>query len=478
MGRKIIHYELNEVPLRIVDEFCEWQPDSALARLLPRCFQYESFAEDDGELSPWITWPSLHRGVSNKTHHIHNFGQDLEEADEAYPPIWKILAENGISTGVFGSLHTYPAPDNLSDYSFYLPDAFAQESKCAPEMLVPFQEFNLQMARGSARNVSTKMPWKATLDFAKGAPRIGLKAKTYLDVGRHLAAERAARWKTARRRTYQSVLAFDVFEKLLRQNKPAFATFFTNHVASSMHRYWAARFPDEYEHCAFDEDWRRTYGGEIEFAMGKASDFLARLVKFVDHHREYQLWLTTSMGQQATTAEPLDTQLYITDRARFMAALGVSPGDWEELPAMLPRYTFALKNGKEAVFREAASKIAIQGKPMRVREEPGNRFFIKIGEFNLRDEPDAVTFDGSPIDLAQYGLDNVEIADRSNTTAYHIPQGSVLVYDPTRAPDGGGKIKGGSRSQISILDVAPKMLENFAIPVPAYMKRPAAMAGL
>ena len=42
------------------------------------------------------------------------------------------------------------------------------------------------------------------------------------------------------RRTYQAGLAFDIFINFLQSTKPAFATFFTNHVASSMHRFWAA----------------------------------------------------------------------------------------------------------------------------------------------------------------------------------------------------------------------------------------------
>ena len=39
--------------------------------------KYETLAEDVGHLSPWITWPSLHRGVSNEQHEISDFGMDL-----------------------------------------------------------------------------------------------------------------------------------------------------------------------------------------------------------------------------------------------------------------------------------------------------------------------------------------------------------------------------------------------------------------
>jgi len=44
MGRKVILFELNEVPYRIVDEFCAWRPRSSFARTLPACRQYETYA--------------------------------------------------------------------------------------------------------------------------------------------------------------------------------------------------------------------------------------------------------------------------------------------------------------------------------------------------------------------------------------------------------------------------------------------------
>src|ERR1041384_8147474 len=111
--KKVILFELNEVPLRIVQYFIHARPDSTLARLFPRAKKFETVTEDAGELSPWITWPSLHRGVPNSKHYIQNFGQPVDEVDREFPPIWKLLADKGISVGVFGSLHTYPPPKSF-----------------------------------------------------------------------------------------------------------------------------------------------------------------------------------------------------------------------------------------------------------------------------------------------------------------------------------------------------------------------------
>src|SRR6266853_981744 len=272
MGKKIVLFELNEVPFRIFDEFCKWRPRSTLAKILPHCSQYQTFSEDRGSLSPWKTWPTVHRGVNDELHLIHDFGQDLRDVDREYPPIWQILSKSGITTGVCGSLHSYPMPEDLHGFKFYLPDTFAAGSECFPRNLSLFQDFNLSMARDSARNVDSRVPWGSALRLLAVSRDLGLRLETFADVGRQLVSERLRQSRLVRRRTYQSVLAFDIFMKQLVDTKPMFATFFTNHVASSMHRYWAAVFPQDYATFEYDERWVKTYRHEIEFSMAKCDE--------------------------------------------------------------------------------------------------------------------------------------------------------------------------------------------------------------
>ncbi len=56
-------FELNEVPLRIYRHYAERHPRSAVAKLLAHGRRWETVSEDEGHLSPWVTWPTLHRGV-------------------------------------------------------------------------------------------------------------------------------------------------------------------------------------------------------------------------------------------------------------------------------------------------------------------------------------------------------------------------------------------------------------------------------
>jgi len=471
MDKKIILFELNEVPLRIIDQFCAWEPRSALARRLAECRQYETFTEDVGHLSPWTTWPTLHRGVPDTRHFIANFGQDTREVDREFPALWKLLARSGVRTGVCGSLHSYPLPDDLQHYAFYLPDTFAAGSECFPGHLSTFQDFNLRMVHDSALNVSKKLPWQAALNVLAAAPGLGLRPRTLVDVGVHLVSERMQAWRKIRRRTYQAVLAFDVFMKQLGATLPDFVSFFTNHVASSLHRYWAAAFPADYDRFGFDDHWVRTFSHEIHFTMQKFDAMFARLVRFVDDHPDYNLWIATSMGQAATTALPLETALLVTDVPRFMAALGVETGRWERLPAMVPQLNVKVVGDRQAAeFRQALDNLRIDGHPPRYRLADGGFFSIDFGHPNLHLSPPVAQLAGQPHSFADLGLQTVKVDDKSGSTAYHVPQGSLLIYDPA------DRQANRRRSQISTLEIAPTILRNFALPVPAYMHNPAALA--
>lgn len=95
-----------------------------------------------------------------------------------------------------------------------------------------------------------------------------------------------------------------------------------------MHRYWAAVFPEDYDHFELRDEWVKYFRNEIHFTMSKFDNLFARLPHFVDLNPEYQLWVATSMGQAATEARPCESQLYCVDPKRFMSAMGITPSEW------------------------------------------------------------------------------------------------------------------------------------------------------
>lgn len=445
--KKIILFELNEVPARILKYYCANRPESTLSKVMKRSRFYTTHAEDR-VLSPWVTWPTLHRGVTDAKHHIHNFGQPLAEVDQEFPTIWQALAKKGFRVGVFGSLHTYPLPENVEQYDFFVPDTFAAGSECFPETVETFQAFNLAMARASARNISKRVPWKETLQFLAAMPDLGIKAETVLDVGHQLVSEKTDSSKTCRRRTYQVVLAFDIFMKQLRRNKPDFCTFFTNHVASSMHRFWAAAFPDDYEVFLHTPEWVSTYREEIMFTMDKFDSMLKRLQSFVDSNGDFELWIATSMGQEATTAEPVDSALFVKDDKKFAAFFGLR--SWARMPAMVPDFGLLVGNDEAHTFDASLKNLVIDGEPVSFKRT-GSFFSLSLGQVNQKGKK--ALYHGRELEFDELGLENQIMEDHTKATAYHIPDGCLLIY--AKAPAEG--------TMISTADIYPALLRNYGI---------------
>jgi hypothetical protein len=176
------------------------------------------------------------------------------------------------------------------------------------------------------------------------------------------------------------------------------------------------------------------------------------------------------MGQAATTAHPIETQLYITDLGRFMATFGIRDDEWSRRPAMEPDVSVFVAASKLQAFRNGLKKLSINGQPLFFDERENGFFALFVG--NLADLKDTyAVLDGKRVPFEQLGLKNTVIQDRTNTNAYHIPTGSLLIYDPRdRSPKAG-------RVQVSTVDIAPAILRNFAAPVPDYMAAPAALNG-
>lgn len=459
---KIIFFELNEVPYKIIDDYVENHPGSTIAKIINKSNQKTTITKDSGHLSPWTTWSTLHRGVHDEKHLIANFGQDLTEVNNDYPALHDLLKKNNVSVGLCGTLHSFPMPKNYSEYAFYLPDSFAPKADAFPDVLTSFQDFNISMVKSSGRNVDSGIDTKKALKVFTKSFSLGIKFSTYFSLLRQLITERKKPWLKTRRRTFQSMLAFDVFEKFLNDTKPQFATFFTNHVASAMHRYWAAAYPNDYEEFKLEDEWVEKYNNEIDWAMNKADHMLKRLDDFVSKNSDYEIWIVSSMGQAAVLAQPLETQLYIEDLNKFLINCGLEDNDFEIRPAMRPQYNIAVNADVADAFEKTLQSISVNSISLPYRRVD-NFFSMDWGQPNVHELQTNKIFAVNDVfhELDNYGLAIVEIDEKADTTAYHIPQG-IFIQHP--------KAKSETRDEISVLEVAPMVLANFDVEIPEYME--------
>ena len=319
----VIVYELNEVPRRLFDFYADTFPNSAFAFLRMHSNLFETLTADMGSLSPWITWPTMHRGVSNIDHEISELGQTLTKVNSEFPNVYNILAQSGVKVGVFGSLQSYPLPDNLENFAFYVPDTFAAGDECFPDQLRDFQSFNLSMVRANGRNVSNGIAVKSASRFLKNSIKLGLQPKTFMKLFNQVVNETINKDRLVRRRTSQVEIAFDLYFQQIKNTRPDISFFFTNHVASSMHRYWPTVFPKDYTDGKFELGWLKQWAGEIPHAV-KVANF--QLQKLIDHCNETdsELIVCSSMGQAAVeNVEPLESEVLITNLKKLMSYIGL-----------------------------------------------------------------------------------------------------------------------------------------------------------
>ena len=464
--KKLILFELNEVPFKVLDSYCEANPQSCLAEIYRKSSVASTYSPDSNSLSPWSTWPTLHRGVDSNTHMLTNLSQELTQLDQEYPPVWRILADQGVRIGLGGSLHSWPMPTDLGQYEFYLPDTFATDGQAHPEALEAFQTFNLAMVDKSARNVSRGIALSESVNLLKNFRKLGFGARTVRDISSQILMERIKPARKGRRRILQAVLAFDAFMQQLSEKKPDFATFFTNHVASSMHRYWVAKFPADFANSEYDQKFIRTYAGEIDYAMNIANAFLKRLKGFVENNPEYAIALTTSMGQAASEEKVIERQVYVDHADEFMAAVGVRSDEYTRRRVMAPRFAAIVEATKLECVRKAAVGLKVGDRAVRFEERENGFCMFHFGHENLSIEDEYVVLNGQRLSLAEVGLKNTTIEDAAGSTGYHIPEGMLLVYDPKK------QASETVRTEIVTTEIAPMILSRFGIQGPDYMQRP------
>ena len=108
--------------------------------------------------------------------------------------------------------------------------------------------------------------------------------------------------------------------------------------------------------------------------------------------------------------------------------------------------------------------LRINGKVVQYRELGEGRYSIDLGRQNLKET--TVELGGEAIPFDKTGLENVVIEDKSSATAYHIPEGHCYIYHPSFTESNV------SEHQVSTCEIMPTLLQNFAVKIPSYAKKP------
>ena len=427
-GQPLVLYELNEVPWRVIDWYVQLRPNSAMARLVAKAKTFVTVTQDEGELHPWTTWPTFHRGVCNTQHNVRFINQSLEGA-KAFPPIWEAASQAGKRVGVFGSLQSYPPPKE-GDYVFYVPDTFAPGCETLPDKYAAFQRFNLrQTQRDGAQAGAVQFDSSIASDIALML-KTGLRLGTCAALAVHLAKERTNPLYRSRRAVLQALVSFDIFQHALNASQPDFCTFFTNHVAGMMHRYWKHTFPEDFETTLTTAE-DHFHAGGIAYAMDIADQQIDKLMAYVDG-KGGRLIVASSMGQEAIKRGTYFGEWRISDVPRFLHSIGWS-APAHNLLAMQPDFNFSFDSTEDAenFLKQTNCLTDADGLSIWKRQQRNGKT-VNLG---LAPSPAAMASgeaylanpNGPPTRL---GIDSLgmNFLKRDPGTGYHQPKGSLLLY--------------------------------------------------
>ncbi|WP_433783363.1 hypothetical protein ACQPX6_25275 [Actinomycetospora sp. CA-101289] len=459
----VVLYELNEVPWTLVDEFVRREPRSTIAGLLRRGTTWTTVNDDEAHLSPWRTWPTVHRSMYTADHNSWELGQD--PATFRGVDLWDALDAAGMAVGLFGVLQSWP-PREFASGGFCVPDTFASDASTVPPGLSTFQDFNLRMTSENAFSSDAPLAPRDLARVGVDLVRRGLTPDSARRLAWHLVQERRDARHQAGRAMMQVLPAFDLYRGLLRTHRPRFSAFFTNHVAAMMHRYWGDAMPGYAEQFEYDAD--PVYGSFVIDAMRLADRQLRRIERGL--RPGDRLVVASSMGQG-----PIDHRvdvadlLVLDDGPRLAAFLGCGPA--VQRLAMHPMCSLEFHSDASATAAAAtlAEVVDHVGRPLfdTIERQGATVLFRTSYEAVAEDDPRTARRTSAPEHTASYDELGLAVRGRlgGSNTAYHVPEG-ILLDVPAQGGDGAD-----ARTPLSVLDVAPSLLATvYGVDVPASMK--------
>jgi len=455
----VLLLEVNEIPWRFADRYMADPRFPHLRAFFQAAQTFTTVTAPGDVLQPWSTWPSFHRGLPQSEHGVCNLGQD--PATYRGTPIWEEFRARGLSVGVCGSLQSWPARDP-GPGGFWVPDTFAQDARCVPSWVEPLQRFNLGPVQENGRVVNAGVgPRDALLGLALALPRLGIRARTLVAVAGQLLAERRDPKRVSRRTTFQSILFWDVFRKLFDPLRPpAFTTFFTNHVASAMHRFWSSVFPEDFEELGAGGP--TPHRETVDFAVALVDEILAEAMAWTRRNPALRVAFATSMGQHAVRYPELEGyEAAVRDLGRLLEAAGVRRDQWAPALAMVPQVALRCDDAdlRRRITR-VLSEARTPSKKLFSAEEIGQSVSITIHVPKLEDiragtltlgRVDAPDAPGRSVRFEDAGIQMLEIEVGSG---HHQPEGILAVVGQGVAPDPARKTMKATDAKAFLMELA------------------------
>ncbi|MDG2385075.1 MAG: hypothetical protein P8N76_25615 [Pirellulaceae bacterium] len=379
-------------------------------------------------LSPWITWPTLHRGIEPADHGARFLGQPLGTCNGE--PLWEAVRGRGKSIGIFQSMGAWPAIDPGPN-GFFVPDPFGAQDKSYPDRLEAFTRFcQEQVQQNESGNLSGR-----SLRLLLSAMDDSELTQTF--------------WNTLNEQSGAfeiNDLGWAHFKSIFNpKSPPDFSTYFTNSFAGLMHRHWDLLI-----------NRGLTAGGEIE--TDRTVESLEACLRDVLHWRkenpELIVAIASSMGQEQIFPEHEQClEMRMSQPERLLTLAEIPSHAYEIRSAMIPQIVIDIK---ERSFRGAIETVI-----SKLRTSTGRQVFTACSQGETLSlthiSPSQAEHDSGWIILGEespripWEEAGFEIYPVKSATAYHIPEGILLLAS-------GSQPKTRPRAAIRLRDVKELLL--------------------
>jgi predicted AlkP superfamily phosphohydrolase/phosphomutase len=452
---KVLLFELNEVNWVVLRGLLDRGELPNLKTLMERGASGTTICRDK-RLDPCVAWPTLHTGTSHEVHRIDFLGQHPQTFGARQ--IWDFAIEAGRKVGVFGSLLSWPPRPTAA---FHVPECFARDAETQPETMRPVQAFNIKYSTENKKALVAKTSLRELVTFTYGLLRSGVRPATFLEIGREILEESRRPHLKWRRACLQPIINYDVFAKLYRQTRPHFSTFFTNHVAYYLHRYWRACFPEQFTAAPESEVGR--YHDTIPYSLRLSDLLIGRVMSLIGD--DTVLIVASALGQ-GPLAEPQNSpqQNVLRSLHRLIALLGHTEQ---------AHVSGSMTHEHVLVVPAPAARAEIVRQLSEIRQAGGAQ--ARIFNVAVKDDTVCVAFRGEYEDL-EPGIfipalgqtvpaHEIDIAryDVQPMTGDHTPDGLFVMTGPTVRP-------GYSLGEFDLRSVAPTILSLLDVAVPPQMQ--------
>ena len=337
--KHLLQYELNEVPWVVLQKYVSLRPKSSFSRFINNSKFVQTHIKYNGELHPWSTWPTFHRGCPISVHNIRMINQVISET--APLELWLSRFEPS-RVALSAPFHSANLPQPIqNNLAYYLPDGF-QIDKKFPHLSKSVRLFrHLQGAAflffTQPPAISTLIRLLTSLFYTLISPRL-----LFLYFASFVRCFLIAPPFSLGLRHFATCVDTDISFRLLcdsyAKNSLDFSVFFTNHLAASMHRDW-----HKFIGTSNSNAKKSTVYSSLRLVDCHLHFLLNSKLKFGPTH----LALVSSMGQSSVPLDDFQNamQLQIVDFKKFEHYLRQSfqCSSLEIYPAMRPDFSLVVQ---------------------------------------------------------------------------------------------------------------------------------------